>query len=79
MTLQKISVNDDIRNSISQGHVAYVINTRDVTAEDELNDGVAIRLLAIENDTNIFTSLDTVKALLDVLEEITLKVSVINA
>ena len=48
-------------------------------SEDELNDGVAIRLLAIENDTNIFTSLDTVKALLDVLEEITLKVSVINA
>ena len=77
--LQKLSVNDDIRNSISQGHVAYVINTRDVASEDELNDGVAIRLLAIENDTNIFTSLDTVKALLDVLEEITLKVSVINA
>ena len=78
-TLQKISVNDDIPNSISQGHVAYVINTRDVTAEDELNDGVAIRLCAIENGTSIFTSLDTVKALLDVLEEITLKVSVINA
>ena len=77
--LQKISVNEDIPNSIRQGHVAYVINTRDISSVDEMSDGVEIRLCAIENDVNIFTSLDTVKALLDVLEEITLRVSTIDA
>ncbi len=77
--LQKVSVNDDIINSIRQGHIAYIINTRDIADEDELSDGVKIRLCATENNTNIFTSLDTVRVLLNVLEEITLRISTIDA
>ena len=70
---------DDIPNAIRQGHLAYVINTRNIQSDDEINDGALIRMCAVENNTTIFTSLDTVKALLDVLEEITLKISTIDA
>ena len=77
--LQKVSVNDDILESIRQGHIAYIINTREIADVDELSDGVKIRLCATENNTNIFTSLDTVSALLNVLEEITLRISTIDA
>ena len=77
---QKISVDhDDIKDAIRQGHIAYVINTRDKSSIEEYNDGAEIRKCATENNTTIFTSLDTVKALLDVLEEITLRISTIDA
>ncbi|MBQ6222109.1 MAG: carbamoyl-phosphate synthase large subunit [Solobacterium sp.] len=77
---QKISVDsNDIKDAIRQGHIAYVINTRNRSSIEEYNDGAEIRKCATENNTTIFTSLDTVKALLDVLEEITLKISTIDA
>ncbi|MBQ1467603.1 MAG: ATP-grasp domain-containing protein, partial [Solobacterium sp.] len=77
---QKISVDsNDIKDAIRQGHIAYVINTRNRSSIEEFNDGAEIRKCATENNTTIFTSLDTVKALLDVLEEITLKISTIDA
>ncbi|MBR2801886.1 MAG: carbamoyl-phosphate synthase large subunit [Erysipelotrichaceae bacterium] len=77
---QKISVDpNDIKEAIRQGHIAYVINTRDKSSIEEFNDGAEIRKCATENNTTIFTSLDTVKALLDVLEEITLRISTIDA
>jgi carbamoyl-phosphate synthase large subunit len=38
-----------------------------------------IRRLSVENDVPLFTSLDTVKVLLDVLEETTLTISTIDA
>ena len=38
-----------------------------------------IRRTAVENNVTIFTALETVKVLLDVLEEITLGVSTIDA
>ena len=41
-------------------------------------DGKIIRRAAIDNNVNVFTCLDTVKVLLNVLEEITMKTSVIN-
>ena len=41
------------------------------------SDGYEIRQCASENGVTTFTALDTVKALLDVLEEITMKVSTI--
>lgn len=41
-------------------------------------DGVAIRNCAVENGITTFTSLDTVKVLLDVLEEITMGISTID-
>lgn len=42
-------------------------------------DGSEIRRAAVDNNVTMFTSLDTVKVLLDVLEEITLGVSTIDA
>lgn len=42
-------------------------------------DGVAIRNCAVENGVTTFTSLDTVKVLLDVLEEITMGISTIDS
>ena len=43
------------------------------------SDGAKIRTLATENNVTIFTSLDTVAVLLDVLEETTLTISTIDA
>ena len=79
-TLDKISNgSDDIPKALRQGHVAYVINTRNVGHGHSLADGSEIRKLAIENSVTIFTSLDTVRVLLDVLEETTISISTIDA
>ena len=42
-------------------------------------DGAKMRSLATENNVTIFTALDTVRVLLDVLEETTLTISTIDA
>ncbi len=70
---------DEISVAMRQGHIAYVINTRDISSTNQLTDGTEIRKLATENNVNIFTALDTVKVLLDVLEETTLTISTIDA
>ena len=70
---------DEIQNALRQGHIAYVINTSDVGSAGHLSDGYQIRSLAIENNITMFTALDTVRVLLDVLEETTLCISTINA
>jgi carbamoyl-phosphate synthase large subunit len=76
---QKISEgSDDILKSIRQGYVTYVINTRDDSADRE-SDGHKIRQCAVENNVTIFTALDTVRVLLDVLEETTMSISTIDA
>ncbi len=79
--LDKISNgSSDIPEAIRQGHIAYVINTRDIGASKEQeSDGLLIRRMATENNVTIFTSLDTVRVLLDVLEETTLTISTIDA
>ena len=78
--LKKISDgSDEIPESIRQGHIAYVINTKDIDSNDSASDGQYIRLCATENNVTIFTSLDTVRVLLDVLEETTLTISTIDA
>ena len=69
---------DDIPTAIRQGYVTYVINTRDVSS-DNRSDGHAIRQCAVENNVTIFTALDTVRVVLDVLEETTLCISTIDA
>ena len=56
-----------------------MLNTRDIGETKSDSDGQKIRQLATENNVSIFTSLDTVKVLLDVLEEITLTISTIDA
>ena len=70
---------NEIPEALRQGHIAYVINTKDVAADSRDTDGHQIRQLATENNVTIFTALDTVRVLLDVLEETTLTVSTIDA
>lgn len=69
----------EITDAIRQGYVTYVINTRDMNSSGVLSDGYEIRRCAVENNITMFTSLDTVKVLLDVLEETTLGISTIDA
>ena len=77
-TLTKISDgSEEIPNALRQGHIAYVINTKDPAAD--ANDGATIRQIATEYNVTMFTALDTVKVLLDVLEETTLTISTIDA
>jgi len=76
--LTKISDgSEEIPNALRQGHIAYVINTRDPGANAA--DGFEIRKIATEYNVTMFTALDTVKVLLDVLEETTLTISTIDA
>ena len=76
--LTKISEgSEEIPNALRQGHIAYVINTRDPGANQA--DGFEIRRIATEYNVTMFTALDTVRVLLDVLEETTLTISTIDA
>lgn len=78
-TKKKISEgSNEILDSLRKGHVTYVINTRDLEEESPKKDGYLIRRCAVENNVTMFTSLDTVSALLDVLEEITFGISTIG-
>ena len=70
---------NDIPKAIRDGYLAYVINTSDVSSNDQQMDGHEIRRLAVETNTTMFTSLDTVRVLLDVLEDITITISTIDA
>ena len=70
---------DEILKSIRAGYVSYIINTRSIHSSVHAQDGAAIRRCAVENGVTVFTSLDTVRVLLDVLEETTLAVSTIHA
>lgn len=77
-TLQKLSdSSDEILRELRQGHIAYFINTRDPGANE--HDGLVLRQAATEYNMTMFTALDTVKVLLDVLEETTLTISTIDA
>lgn len=79
-TKKKLSSgSSEILDSIRRGHVNYVISTRDIDVASQATDGYAIRRCAVENNVAMFTSLDTVKVLLDVLEEITICVSTIDS
>ncbi|MBQ6847937.1 MAG: carbamoyl-phosphate synthase large subunit [Clostridia bacterium] len=70
---------EEIPEAIRQGHIAYVINTRDINSAGTVSDGFEIRRQATENNVTIFTSLDTVKVLLDVLDETTITISTIDS
>ena len=70
---------NEIIESIRAGHISYIINTRAVLSGNHCEDGGIIRRCAAENNTTIFTSLDTVRVLLDVLEEMTIGISRIDA
>ena len=69
---------EEILESIRAGYVSYVICTRAILSGVHYEDGVAIRRCTTENNITMLTSLDTVKVLLDVLEETTIGISTIN-
>ncbi len=69
----------DIPDIMRSGHVAYVINTSNINSSAHQKDGYEIRRLAVETNTTMFTSLDTVRVLLDVLEDITITISTIDS
>ena len=78
--MKKISEgSNELVEALRQGHIAYFINTSDLKDDDNMTDGHIIRKHATENNVTIFTSLDTVKVLLDVLEETTLCISTIDS
>ncbi|MBR4208939.1 MAG: carbamoyl-phosphate synthase large subunit, partial [Lachnospiraceae bacterium] len=68
---------EEILDSIRAGYVSYIINTRAILSGIHYEDGVAIRSCAIQHGITMFTSLDTVRILLDVLEDITPGIAVI--
>ena len=68
---------DEVIKSIEAGYVSYIINTRAILSGVHFEDGAEIRRAAIMNGVTIFTSLDTVRILLDVLEDITPRISTI--
>lgn len=68
---------EEVLDSIRAGYVSYVICTRAILSGIHYEDGVAIRRCASENNITMLTSLDTVRVLLDVLEEVTIGISTI--
>ena len=69
----------EILDSIRAGYVSYVINTRAILSGVHYGDGILIRDCAAQNNAVMLTSLDTVRMLLDVLEEVTMGISTIDA
>ena len=68
----------EVLESIRAGYVSYVINTRAILSGKHYGDGIAIRECAAQNNIAMLTSLDTVRMLLDVLEEVTFGISTID-
>ena len=78
--LRKLSEgSNQLLDALRAGYVSYLINTRAILSGVHYEDGAAIRRTAIENGVTTFTSLDTVRILLEVLEETTLTISTIDA
>ena len=69
---------EEILDSIKAGYVSYVVCTRAIMSGVHYEDGVAIRRCARDNNITMLTSLDTVKVLLEVLEETTIGISTID-
>jgi len=69
---------EDALDSLRSGYVKYLVNTRAILSGVHHKNGAAIRRCAVENGVPTFTSLDTVRMLLDVLEELINKVSTID-
>ncbi len=68
---------EEILDALRKGHISYVINTANRSEINRRKDGFKIRSVAALNNITTFTSLDTVRILLDVLEDITMKVAMI--
>ena len=64
---------------IRSGRVSYIINTRAILSGVHYINGVAMRQCAVQNGVTIFTSLDTVRIMLDILEELIPNISTIDS
>ena len=60
----------DLLDDIREGRVSFIINTL-TKGKQPARDGFKIRREAVENGVVVFTSLDTARAMLRVLESIT--------
>lgn len=69
---------DEILQSIRTGFVSYIINTRAILSGIHYEDGIAIRKCAVMNGVTMFTSLDTVKIVLEILSDRIPKVMTID-
>ena len=69
---------EEILDAMRAGFVTYVINTQGPGNMNVVTDGRIMRQVAVENNITMFTSLDTVRVLLDVLEETSICVSTID-
>ena len=69
----------EVLDSIRSGNISYVINTRAILSGIHYGDGFMIRACAAGCGVTMLTSLDTVRMILDVLEEITLGISTIDS
>ena len=69
---------EETLDSIRSGHVSYIINTRAILSGIHYESGERLRRCAVDNCVTTFTSLDTVRIVLDVLEELINKVSTID-
>jgi len=69
---------EETLDSIRSSHVSYIINTRAILSGIHYESGEKLRRCAVDNGVTTFTSLDTVRIVLDVLEELINKVSTID-
>ena len=70
---------EEILEVIRSGRVSYIINTRAILSGVHYINGVAMRQCAVQNGVTIFTSLDTVRIMLDILEELIPDISTIDS
>ncbi len=70
---------EEFIDDLKAGYISYVINTRAILSGKHYGDGTQIRSIAAQNNVTMLTSLDTVRMLLDVLEEVTMGISTIDA
>jgi len=74
--LSKVSQGSDaIPAALREGRVSYVLSMHDIRSRQAKSDGYIIRRAAVENNVAMFTSPDTARVLLDVLEEMIPSVS----
>ncbi len=77
-TLGKISEgNNEILEWIQKGYIKYIVNLGVQNSGTTQSDGFKIRTTAAINNVSTFTSLDTINAILDILEERSINVDTI--
>ncbi|MBR0510470.1 MAG: carbamoyl-phosphate synthase large subunit [Clostridia bacterium] len=79
VVIRELGAMDEIPQLIRGGRISYLINTRQASDADALGAGGSIRQCAVQNNISMFTSLDTAKALSDVLQAMYIGISTVDA